>query len=203
MSALALSAQFANFSCCCRFRTGPIRRRWRLPKSINGGNSSARPLRQRSYAAPPRPGEDCCQCGAASAWRIQNITIPAANKFKPAVLPCEFQFHSSVRCTGTCRQFPWSLALIGTERALQRDVAVYAIDHAFLGFAIETILCVNLVMRQPHRHALERQFLVICIEPQRHGRAGTEDSREADRGPGQSSRRLSQVRRQEIGVVRS
>jgi hypothetical protein len=43
-----------------------------------------------------------------------------------------------------------SLALIGAERTFQCYVAVNAIDHAFLGLAIETILGVNPVMRQPH-----------------------------------------------------
>src|SRR5439155_12067230 len=56
----------------------------------------------------------------------------------------------------------------------KRNVAIDTVEHAFLGLTVETILGMDPVVRQPHRHALERQLLAFGIEPQRHRRAGTE-----------------------------
>src|SRR5262245_3847481 len=69
-----------------------------------------------------------------------------------------------------------SLALLGAQCAFQSDIAIDAIDLAFLGFAIKAILCVYLVVSEPHRGPFKRQLFVVGVKPQRHRCAGAESS---------------------------
>src|SRR5215467_7740885 len=65
-------------------------------------------------------------------------------------------------------------ALRGVERALQRDAALDAVELPFLGLALRAINRMDFLMRERDRDALERQLLVVGIEPQRHRAAGAE-----------------------------
>src|SRR5262249_57709866 len=64
-------------------------------------------------------------------------------------------------------------ALLRIERAGQRDGALDAVDHPFLGLAILAIGGVDSPMAKLDRHALERQRLALGIESKRHGGAGS------------------------------
>src|SRR2546429_3831317 len=65
-------------------------------------------------------------------------------------------------------------ALLRIERAAQRDGALDAVDHPFLGLAILAIGGVDSPMAKLDRHPLERQRLALGIESKRHGRAGSQ-----------------------------
>src|SRR5262249_40672480 len=65
-------------------------------------------------------------------------------------------------------------ALLGVERAAQRDRPLDAVEHAFLGLAVCTIGGVNPGMGELDRHPLERQRLALGVEPKRHRRASSE-----------------------------
>jgi hypothetical protein len=80
------------------------------------------------------------------AWRLD---IPAAKKFKSPFESADFDFRFKRAVYQTLvGNLHEPLALLDVERTFNRDVAVDAVDHAFLGLAIETILGVNLVMGQ-------------------------------------------------------
>jgi hypothetical protein len=64
------------------------------------------------------------------------------------------------------------LALIGVERALDRDHAVDLVQHALPRFAFLAVYCVNLAVLQRHGDAIERQRLAVGIHSHRHGGAG-------------------------------
>src|SRR5262245_54804488 len=74
------------------------------------------------------------------------------------------------------RDLQESLALLGAECAFQTNIAIDAIDQAFLGFTVEAILGMDFVVSEPHRHAFKWQLFVIGIEPLRHRCAGAEGS---------------------------
>src|ERR1700730_7819330 len=65
-------------------------------------------------------------------------------------------------------------ALLRIERTAQRDGALDAVDHPFLGLAILAIGGVDSPMAKLDRHPLERQGLAPGIESKRHGRGGSQ-----------------------------
>ena len=78
------------------------------------------------------------------------------------------------------------LSLLRTERTVERDLPLDAIEHALLRLALGAVRRVNLRMREPHRHALEGPLLPSRVQRDRHRRSGAErDQQEViGRGPG-------------------
>ena len=112
----------------------------------------------------------------------------------------------SVRCTGHLSAISRSRARCSSlSVAGERDRALDAVDLALFGLALLAILRVDLRVRERDRHALERQLLVLGIEPQRHRRAGAERRRAAGRrAPARSrDRRPRPARRRSAGAGRS
>src|SRR5262249_2588900 len=67
-------------------------------------------------------------------------------------------------------------ALLRRKIAFETDLAVDAVDLAFLGLALGAIGRVDLVVLEQHRDARERDLLQVGIEADGHGGAGAERS---------------------------
>ena len=76
------------------------------------------------------------------------------------------------------------LALLGIERALDRNLALDLVEHALARLALLAVLCVDLAVLQRHRDAIERQRFSVGIHPHGHGGAGAETRQQEIVGPG-------------------
>src|SRR3984885_6747779 len=70
--------------------------------------------------------------------------------------------------------------------ALDGDVTGNLANSAVLGFAIRTVLCVDLAVRQTYGEALRFDTLPLGIEPHRHRGTGTESGEKILIGAGTS-----------------
>ena len=71
-----------------------------------------------------------------------------------------------------------ALALLGRQRAVQRDLDAEAMDEAGLGDAVGAVLGVLAVVRDADVDAFERKLLALGVELQRHRRAAAERRRQ-------------------------
>ena len=81
----------------------------------------------------------------------------------------------SVRCTGHLSAISSNRSRCsGVEVAPQRDGALDAVDHSFLGLAGLAIGGMDSAVAELDGDALERQRLALGVEPKRHRRAGAQ-----------------------------
>src|SRR5262245_30287369 len=64
--------------------------------------------------------------------------------------------------------------LVVSQVAAQFDFTIYSVQKALLGFTVLAILGMNAEMFQTNRNALQIDALALRVQPQSHGRTGTQ-----------------------------